>query len=150
MIYVKNKKMDEKVRGEVLKYVLLSKHTEKQIVEKLIKKGYNEEDVLEAAAYYRELGYIDHADYARRFVSDCVKLKGYGPIRIKNELLRKGVEEDIAESALKGIDYNLPELIKRKFKSCADEKERQKIINYFIRRGFSYYETADAVKEVFE
>ena len=142
--------MDEKVREEVLNTALLSKRTEKQIVEKLIKKGYSEEDVLEATAYYRELGYIDHADYARRFVSDCVKIKGYGPERIKTELLRRGVEEDIAENALEGIEYNLPELIKKKFKSCAGEKERQKIINYFIRRGYSYYETADAVKEVFE
>ena len=62
----------------------------------------------------------------------------------------RGVEAEIAENALDGIEYDLPALVRKKFKSCSDEKERQKIINYFIRRGFSYYETADAVKEVFE
>ena len=142
--------MNEKVRDEVLKITLVSKRTEKQIVEKLIKKGYEPEEILEATAYYKELGYIDHSDYARRYVADCVKLKGYGPERIKRELLQRGVEEEIAEAALEGVEYDLPELIKKRFKSCGDEKERQKIINYFVRRGYSYYETAEALKEVFE
>ncbi|MBQ7718238.1 MAG: regulatory protein RecX [Clostridia bacterium] len=142
--------MNDKIREEVLNIALLSRRTEKQIIEKLVKKGYDEEKVREATEYYRDLGYIDHADYARRFVSDSVKLKGYGPERIKRELIMRGVEAEIAENALDGIEYDLPALVRKKFKSCSDEKERQKIINYFIRRGFSYYETADAVKEVFE
>lgn len=142
--------MNEKVREEVLNIALMSKRTEKQIVEKLVKKGYDEEKVREATEYYRELGYIDHEDYARRFVSDCIKLKGYGPERIKRELIMRGVESEIAENALDGIEYDLPALVRKKFKSCSDEKEKQKIINYFVRRGFSYYESADAVKEVFE
>ena len=142
--------MDERVREEVLKLALLSRRTEKQIIEKLLKKGFEENEIKEATAYYRQNGYIDHADFARRFAADCVNIKEYGPERIKQELLKRGVEENIADNALEGIEYDLPALIRKRFKSCVNAKERQKIINFFIRRGYTYYETADALKEVFE
>ena len=119
--------------------------SEKEIREKIIKKGYSEAECEEAIAFCREYGYIDDGRFAGHFVHDAVNLKKLGKARIKMELRQKGVNEEVIEEALCTIEGErelLKSEMERRFGSLdfADKKVKNKVFGYFARRGFK---TAD-------
>lgn len=136
--------------SEALKIALTKKRTQRQVEQKLAEKGYDRGEAQQAAAYYRSMGYIDHEDYARRYVNDAVKLKGYGRGRIEMELRRAGVEDEIIENALSDITFSLEEVMTKRFPVCEDEKMMRRIISHFLRKGFSYQETISAVRNIYK
>ena len=78
-----------KAREEALKILLRKRQSGKQILDKLLAKGFEESQAQEAVSYYKEMGYIDDGDFAKRFAADAIKLKGHGRSRIirrKNEI----------------------------------------------------------------
>lgn len=74
------------INSDALRIILAKRRTALEVVRLLVKKGYDEDEAWEAADRYRAMGYIDHEDYARRFVHDAAKIRKLGPVRIKMEL----------------------------------------------------------------
>lgn len=134
-------------REEALKIILTKKRTAKQVYEMLLKKEYDEREAAEAVAYYMEKGYIDERDYALRFSKDAANLKGHGSMRIRADLKARGVSDEDIDAAISNIEFDILPLMKKKFPTCESIKEKQKIVNYFLRRGFTFSEINDAFKE---
>ncbi len=116
--------------------------SEKEIREKITKKGYSETECEEAIAFCREYGYIDDKRFAGHFVHDCVEIKKFGKWRIRQELRLKGVSEETIEEALSDIRDEgelLKEELKRRFGNLdfSDKKIKNKVYGYFLRRGFA-------------
>lgn len=116
--------------------------SEKEIREKILKKGYSEADCEEAIAFCRSYGYLDDARYVQHFVNDAVNLKKHGKVRIKQELRQKGIDDSLIEEALACIDDEREMLkteMERRFKDCdfTDKKVKNKVFGFFLRRGFS-------------
>lgn len=116
--------------------------SEKEIREKILKKGYSETECEEAIAFCREYGYIDDGRFAEHFVHDATALKKYGKTRIRAQLRQKGVDEAVIEEALANVDGEremLKEELQRRFGGLdlTDKKVKNKVFGYFARRGFS-------------
>lgn len=125
-------------KSVALRLVLSRRRTEKEVREALMKKGFSDTEAAEAARYYRENGYIDHADYARRFANDAARLKGFGPFRIARELSMRGVEEADIEKALSALSFDVQTHMSHRFGTgVRTEKERMKIYQYYVRKGFA-------------
>ena len=137
-------------KDEALKILLSKKRTAKQITDKLIEKGYSAEEAEEATEYFKEKGYIDEGDYARRYVHDAVLIKGHGRARIVRDLKMRGVSDADIEEALENAEYNLAEKMAKKFPECAGIKEKNRIFNHFLRKGFSAGEIAEAFNEIYK
>jgi len=71
-----------------------------ELATRLISRGFPPEDVERTVRRCAELGYLDDARLARRFVELRAPSKGWGPRRLKAELLHRGVAEEVAEHAL--------------------------------------------------
>ncbi len=128
----------QSAKSVALRLVLTKKRTEKEVREALVKKGFPLQEAEEAASYYRENGYIDHADYARRFAHDCAYIKGFGPQRISRELALRGVEEEYIDTAIDAISFELESSMESRFgNGIRTEKERAKIYGYYLRKGFA-------------
>ena len=129
------------------------RYTKKELVDKLVKKEYETSLAVEVADYLEEAGYIDDFDYARRFVNDAVKIKKYGLIRIKRDLLLKGVDRNVIEDVLNTFapdtDSVLVSLIESKTNNLDfnDEKQVNKLFGFLQRRGFKFNEIKDALTE---
>ena len=137
------------IKSDALRIVLTRRRTEKQTAEALIKKGYSAEEAWEAAAYYRENGYIDHEDFAARFAHDAAVLKGHGPVRISRDLLERGIEKEIIEATLSEIEFDVAPQMERRFGTGSrTHAEIQKIYQHFMRKGFTsgaIYKALDAL-----
>ena len=136
-------------RNYVFKLIEFRDRTEKELRGKLLEKGYDENIIEDEIAFLKDYGYINDARYAQRFVSDAVNLKKWGKIRIRAELLRKGVQGEIVDNAIEDAfceesDDRLFDMMQKRFKDSdfSNIKERNRIFNFYMRRGF----TPDEIK----
>ncbi len=122
-------------------------HSEAELRRKLFAKGFPAEELDEAMARLRSAGYLDDRRFALGFAESAIRNgRGYG-FRLRLELSRRGVPEEIVEETLAkvGAEYDevatLSELMARKFEGFvpqqADERKKRRVISYFQRRGFS-------------
>lgn len=116
--------------------------SEKEIRERILKKGYSEEECEEAIAFCLEYGYLDDNRFAKHFVHDSVEIKKFGKRRIKQDLRMKGVGDEAIDEALSDIGDErefLKKEVERRFGNLdfSDKKVKNKVYGYFLRRGFA-------------
>lgn len=129
--------------------------SEKEIRERILKKGYSDEECEEAIAFCREYGYIDDMRYAMHYVHDAVEIRKHAAARIRMELRQKGVGEECIEEALEAITDELGMLVhemQRRFGNLdfSDPKVKSKVYGYFARRGFKSRDIVRAMEEEIE
>ena len=135
-------------REQAAKLCSLKKQTRKILTEKLRAKKYPYSEIEEAVSAMVEIGYIDEEEYAKCFVSDSYRIKKHGRKRILSELKTKGVESSVAEKAIDDFDADEKEIIKTEMEKRFPEKsEKEKIMRYFISRGFSLSDLRSFVDE---
>ena len=141
-------------KDKALDLLSYSARTGHQLYEKLSRK-YDPEASAVAVARMQELGLVDDADYARRFVADKLNLKDWGLRRIVQELRVKGVDQQHIDAAVEELDYDgaerLAEILLRKGKALpTEQKERNALINRWLRQGYDYEEIRAAMARLSE
>lgn len=119
-----------------------SAKTEGQIRKKLKENYYPEEAVEEAVRYAKEKHYIDDEYYASVYAEK--KIASKSKRMIKKELRKKGIDPDMAEEAVSGLDADdrdtIEKLISKKYPkgSSIDAKDAAKLTRSLASKGFSY------------
>ncbi|MDL2274703.1 recombination regulator RecX [Desulfosarcina sp. OttesenSCG-928-G10] len=131
-------------------------HTMHELCTKLHEKGFSAEAVDRAVHQCRHLGYLDDAKTAKALAEQLIR-RGYGPLRIRETLSGKGLDEDIIHSVLEQDDNNgtgILDTAKRaleKKRSRFDRepdphKQWQKAFRFLAGRGFS----ADVIRKALD
>lgn len=140
---VKNQKSS--IRQAQDKQGKIESQNEKTIDDELIDK------IIEKLKGYK---FIDDLEFAKLWIEQRTKFKNK-PIRvIEFELKQKGIDREIIDEVLPRFDENkdldlesAKKLAERKlnfYRSLEPAKRREKVMNYLLRKGFSY----DTVKKV--
>lgn len=107
--------------------------TEMQILEKLKKRGAEEDQAKSLVRKYRNAGYLDDRSYALLFTETHEE---WGCRRLRDELRRRGVKESFLSAALEEVNEE-----ERASSLAAEWHERgmeeRKIEGRLLRRGFS-------------
>ena len=145
-----------KARMAALDYLSYQARTTVELRRKLRQKGHDEAAVEDAVAYVAGHGYLDDARYARDYVRSRFAGRGYGPQRLRQELLRRGVPKDAVEDALAALeeaeDVEDAALghARTRWRALATEadarKRRKKTMDYLVRRGFDFEQARAAVE----
>lgn len=149
---------DELSRAKYAALFYLSRRalTERQLREKLEKKEYSSGIIDETLEYLKELGYIDDRDYAQRYAKDAAEIKKHGISRIRLDLRKKGISPEDIDEALQELDLDtadsLRSLIEEKSASLdlSDKKQRARLVNFLLRRGYKFDEINSALGEMEE
>ena len=108
---------------------------------KLQEKGTSEAEARYAAEWLEAIGAINDADYAALLVRHCAQL-GYGPARIRDKLYEKGVPRELWEDALDTLpdqSEDVDRFLRSKLRGeLPDEKEKKRLTDALLRRGFSW------------
>ncbi len=119
--------------------------TEEELYKKLSEKGY-EEVATEVLAEFTKAGLVDDRNYTYMYISDGINIKCKGLYRLRDELIKKGVDKRIIDSVSKDFEedcYNsLVSFIKAHYgeEKISDRKTLEKIKAQLLRRGYSYSE----------
>ncbi|MBW4827734.1 MAG: RecX family transcriptional regulator [Clostridiaceae bacterium] len=138
-----------------LKFLSHRSRTEKEIVDKMIKKGFDEEVINETLAYLKKYNFIDDRRFAEIYTEEKIRLKKLGSYRIKHELQNKGVDESIASEIVEKYSDNeyerAMELATKKVKSYKNDDKNaiyRKLGGYLQRRGYSFECVSKVLKEL--
>lgn len=103
----KNEKINnkEKKKKDVLEaamsYLAQRDRTSYEVCEYLKKKEYSKQEIEETILYLREMNYIEDTFYAQRYMEYAAS-RGKGPVKIKGELLKKGISSEIINELILG------------------------------------------------
>ncbi len=134
-------------RAKQAAYRLLSyrDRSTREIETKLAEKGYPEETIAEVIASLKEASDLDDDRFAREWVLSRTEHRHFGPIRLKRELLEKGIPSEEADRAIerRSEEWDLIEqaeaALRRRLKNSSslhDLKTRQKAYAFLQRKGF--------------
>ena len=126
--------------------------TRADLEKKLQSSEYPREAVDEALKYVESFGYLNDKRYAMHYV-ECKK-EGRGKARLKMELAQKGVDRSIIEEVLDEAELDdcrdtIRELVRKRRRGDGpmDDRERQRIYGYLMRKGFSSSDILSVLKE---
>lgn len=125
----------------------------KELSRKLCDKGASSEDAEGAADWLEEIGALDDAAYAAMLVRHYSAM-GYGEGKLREELYRRGVPRELWDGAIAEAPEAqsiLTKVIAQKTKGKAlDEKNRRKLCDLLLRRGFSWRDVKAAMNRLGE
>jgi regulatory protein len=140
----------EKTRNRGRQYVLrlltIKDRTAAELVDKLRRKGFNEDVTSSIIAEMKDLGYVDDKRYAMHFAEVRANYDLFGPYRIRVELEKRGIAREMAKDTVSCVfqegkeEANALELARRWIaRKDTDDIERagRRLYGYLARRGFT-------------
>ena len=130
-------------------------HSEKEIRAKLMRK-HGAEYVDEAVEKLIELDLINDRRYAENYARELFEHKKFGKIRIKSELIAKGIASDIASKTVNSLfedeePDNIQRIVdiieKKYYNRMNDEVGRKKVFSALQRMGYTFSDIREAMSE---
>ncbi len=105
-----------------------------------------------------QCGAINDRRYAEKLSEYLVECRHYGIYRVRQELLRKGLDKELTEQCVAALEEqsleHLPEVLEKKYGSQLtdpeDFKTREKVIAGMTRLGYEYSGIKKAIEEYFQ
>lgn len=132
-------------------------YTEKQLRDKLQEGLYSQELIDEAIDYVKSYRYLDDERFARDYITYHMEMRSRN--RILQDLTGKGISKDVIISIMDELYSESEEatgdieaeqinklLIKKHFDKDMDYKDKQKIMAFLIRRGY----TMDSIRRAMD
>jgi len=139
--------------GLALDYLKVKMRSKKEIKEYLLKKEVKENLIDDALNILTSQGYLNDDVYCRAFINDRINLSNDGPYKIKENLIKLGIKEDIIAKNIEVFHKDLEierinKLINKQVKSNHNKSEyvlKRKLIDNLTILG---YTKSIVIKEV--
>lgn len=165
MVYLeKRKKLSKKKEGNeverakdtAFRFLSYRSRSVLEVKRKLQEKEFSPHTITATISRLMELGYLNDQEYAVTLVRSSLENKQWGPIRIHDALVKKGIAKDIIDHTLAELtkEYDVTRVARLAFDSkfslnqdqLAEEKTRRKVIGYLKRKGFSWNTILSVIK----
>ena len=135
------------IRLKIMDFLSRREHSSKEIYRKMSRKVESKEMLIQSIQELEKDGLISDERFAESYFQSR-KRRGFGPLRIKNELIQRGVNENIFYSLDAEIDWSFYafEALKKKLhgKYPEDTKEILKLKKFLNYRGFDFKDIDNA------
>lgn len=143
-------------RGIALARLTLRAHSEAELRTVLSKKNTPPEVVDELMARFREVGLVDDAGFAKSWVTSRHEHRGASARSLRDELRRKGVDRELIDAAVAGVDHDselaaargLAERKLRSLRGVDAVAARRRLMGALSRRGYASSVVVQIVNEV--
>jgi regulatory protein len=132
-------------------------HSREELLRKLTGKGFSAGDVEEVLVKFESLGLLDDRKLARRLFDYYSGEKLWGPQKIFQKLLQKGIPAEFARDLIKGEEESgkAPERLRKvlHLKSKGQTvhsllpQEKQRLANYLRQRGYGWDDIWEALQK---
>jgi len=107
----------------------------------------------EAISRLLERGYLDDLAFARLWISNRQQFKPHGARALRSELRAKGIDPDVIEQALDGLDtdeaaYRAAVGKARTLQRLDARTFREKLGAFLVRRGFTFETARNVIEQI--
>jgi regulatory protein len=119
--------------------------SERQVRQRLVRKGHEQDAIDDAIAQLREEHAIDDARVAQTIARTAATAKHRGKLRVRQEIERAGIGRDTAARAVDDVfetidnDALIEASLQKRLRgrsTIADDKEFQRLYRYLTAQGF--------------
>ncbi len=131
----------EKARASALASLALREHSSVELRNKLVGKGHDESLVDELLLALQQQNFLSDQRFAESYWRTR-SAKGYGPMRIAQELKLKGIDATLVQTTRQTSEIDffavLSAAYEKKYRGAplSDRQDAAKRMNYLYRRGF--------------
>ncbi len=150
--------MTEKEKDLTLLYALkllsMRMHTEKELQRKMYAKSFPSVEIRKTLELLKEKKLLDDSAFAKAY-TEQLRNKANGDIRIRFQLKKRGLSE---KTISEGFQKEGPEdqrkraleiaELKLKPGKQSDPKERKRLYDYLVRKGFDYQVCRDVIGRI--
>ena len=141
--------LEGKAYAAALRYIAYRRRSERELTDYLRRKEYEAEVIEPVLERLREVSLIDDRAFAAAWIADRQLLRPRSRRVLEQELLKKGIDRELAHDALAELDDDgqatvLMNLIERK-RRLTQYQDPQKLLAYLGRQGFGYAEIKKAL-----
>ena len=117
--------------------------SKKELTDRLERRGATEEEAADTADWLEELGALNDEAYAAAVARHYARM-GYGALRVRQELQRRGIHRDLWDDALAELPDSaetIEALLQNRLRGrIPDRDESRKLSAMLQRRGFTWQE----------
>ena len=117
--------------------------SKKELTDRLERRGATEEEAADTAEWLEGLGALDDAAYAAAVARHYARM-GYGKLRVRQELQRRGISRELWDAALEELPESagtIEALLQSRLKGrTPDRDEGRRLSAMLSRRGFTWQE----------
>ncbi len=144
---------EDKAYNLTLAYVARRMRSEGELMDYFRRKGYAPELSAGIMEKLRRLGFVDDAEFARRWVENRRNLHASSTKKLRLELRQKKVADSVIRQVLAEDETDerqlLRELVEKKRKMSRYQDD-QKLMAYLARQGFNYDDMKSAINTTSE
>jgi len=144
-----------KLRDTAFRILSRRPHSEKELRDKLLQRGFEKRAIFGLVDEFREKNYLNDDEFAEKWVEDRMRMKPRGRRMLVQELLAKGIRRSTAERIVKekltetdqsAVAFELILARRRKFASENWVDTKGKMYNFLRYRGFDLDDIAQAIE----
>lgn len=127
---------------KALELVARRPHFRRELDQKLSRRGFSRDEIESTLEALSQTGLLDDLAHARDLAVGPLARKDFGPRRVRAELMRRGVEEEVAERVVSEI-FSEPEEEFRRAREAARKQsgapavDDSRLGRYLDRKGYS-------------
>jgi regulatory protein len=129
------------IKNSCLRLLMRREHSQKELLTKLIAKGFNKDEILPVVAELAEQGWQSDSRYAESYTRHRLQ-KGFGPVAIQYELKQNGVMTVNVDEVMFTLADSWLELLEQVYHKKYDHNTRLsrsewvKRCRFLMQRGF--------------
>jgi regulatory protein len=157
VVRIQHAQVRQECFDRAMQYLKLRLHSRAELMRKLARRQFDEALIDQVLDQLTQLGYVNDAEFARTRARSAAARKHHGRQRTQLELLKTGVDCDVADRALDEIyassDCNaaarmLAEKQIPRLSKLAPVVARRRLLGMMQRRGFALETAAPIVEEL--
>lgn len=148
-----------RAKAKALHYLGQQARSEHEVRTRLRRSGFAEPAIDEAIGRLRELGLVDDTAYAMAYARSRGERSGYGPRRVRYDLMRRGVPAPLVERAVASVFEERTDVTavameqaRKRWSRLAGESDpmrrRKKLHDFLLRRGFDHETVRQVLHEL--
>lgn len=145
-------------KEKIVKYCAYQERSHAEVKKKLLSIGLPYDDCDEVLIFLMCNNFLNEERFGKTFAGGKFRTKGWGKIKLKQELKLKGLNDKLIEksfaSEISDEDYEkkLLQLLEKKMRLLKESdkfKRKQKLINYALQKGYEMELILKKVDELF-
>ena len=150
-----NSEQKQKLRNSALNLLSFRMRSLSELKGRLLKKGYDIQDIEPLLEEFDAKNILNDSEFALAFSRDKIRSRGIGPSILRVELSNHHLSQNLVEDTINRMYTEFPidtllgnHLKKKKIRrnSQLQEREKNRIVNFLKRKGFSW----DDISRVFD
>ena len=144
---------ERRAKEKALWLISYRDHSKKELTDK-IRRTCDDESAETAVERMEELGLVNDRVFAERYARKLLFTKHMSKTAASYELVRKGIDRELADEILEGIDVvereQIREVIEKKYRNLSDEKIKRRAFSALQRLGYRFDDIRAVLEEYTE